>query len=231
VTYDARKTGSESLFGDRTRMPTATLEEYLETIYKLALEGPVKPTQIAESIGVSGPTVTATLKRLEGHGLVTRHGTQVILTESGTARSLEIIRKHRIAERFLVDVLGLDWEAAHADACLLEHAMSSRVLEALERYLDNPQECPHGHPIPTAAGIAEETPGRSLSDAKAGESFKVLRVAEDESVLGYLGNRGLRPGAALHVVERDSIGGLLTLEIEGEPLVLALDVAKHVIVG
>ena len=96
-------------------MPTPTLEEYLETIYKIAGDGVAKPSRIAEAMGVSGPTVTATLKRLGAQGFVTREGTDVRLTALGVERSVEIVRKHRIAERFLVDVLGLDWEAAHEE--------------------------------------------------------------------------------------------------------------------
>lgn len=212
-------------------MPTATLEEYLETIYKLSQEGVVRPSQLAEALGVSGPTVTATLKRLEARGLITRPSKQVELTAVGMVQSLDIVRKHRIAERFLVDVLGLDWEAAHEDACRLEHAMSTRVLEALEQYLDNPDVCPHGHPIPTAQGTIAQTPGRELTDIAAGESVAVLRVAEEEAVLGYLGDHGLRPGARVTVTLRDDLGGLLGLDVDGTSLVLSLDMARHITVA
>lgn len=211
-------------------MPTPTLEEYLETIYKLAHDGVVRPTQIAESIGVSGPTVTATLKRLESRGLVTRSGTEVVLTDEGRVRSVEIVRKHRIAERFLVDVLGLDWQAAHEDACLLEHALSGRVLEALERFLDNPQVCPHGHPIPAADGTVSEAVGTVLSELPAGRSGIVLRVAEDENLLDYLGSLGLHPGALVTVVEAAPFDGPLTVETDAGVKPVAKDVAKHVIV-
>ncbi len=212
-------------------MPSTTLEEYLETIYKLAVEGIVRPTQIAEAMGVSGPTVTATLKRLEAHGLVTRDGTTVVLTEEGLARSVEIVRKHRIAERFLVDVLGLDWEAAHEDACLLEHALSPRVLEALEAYLGDPTVCPHGHPIPSADGSVATTVGESLDRIEPGFSATVLRVAEDEALLGYLGEVGLKPGARVHVVALEPFEGPLTVEIGGSTRALARDVAHFVTVG
>jgi DtxR family transcriptional regulator, Mn-dependent transcriptional regulator len=228
-------TNPERAFGPGLRpvrmfMTTPTLEEYLEAIYKLSGEGVVRPTQIAESIGVSGPTVTATLKRLEARGLITRTGTQVVLTDEGIRQSLDIVRKHRVAESFLVDVLGLDWEAAHEDACRLEHAMSTRVLEALERFLDNPSVCPHGHPIPTAEGHVDETPGQLLSDAPEGEKLRVLRVAESEDVLGYLGDRGLRPGAGVRITGHDEVGGLVTLEVEGSPVVISTDIAKRVTV-
>jgi DtxR family Mn-dependent transcriptional regulator len=108
--------------------------------------------------------------------------------------------------------------------------MSGRVLAALERYLDNPDVCPHGHPIPTAAGIVDAADGRSLADAQAGESLTVLRVAEKENVLGYLGERGLRPGATFSVSDRDAVGQLLTLDIDGRREVLSFDIARHVTV-
>lgn len=211
-------------------MPTPTLEEYLETIYKLSLEGPVRPTQIAESIGVSGPTVTATLKRLASRGLVTRDGTDVVLTAEGVERSVEIVRKHRIAERFLVDILGFDWQEAHEDACLLEHALSERVLVALERYLDNPEVCPHGHPIPSTEGIVQLAAGVPLSTLRAGEGSVVLRVAEDEDLLGYLAELGLMPGEDVLVVDAQPFDGPLTIETKAGRKPLALDVARHVTV-
>ncbi len=212
-------------------MPTTTLEEYLETIYKLSGAGVVRPTQIADFMGVSGPTVTATLKRLESHGLISRDGTGVVLTAEGEARSVEVVRKHRIAERFLVDVLGLDWEAAHEDACLLEHAMSPRVLEALERYLGDPTVCPHGHPIPAADGSVSVAIGESLDSVEPGFSARVLRVAEDEEVLGYLGTIGLKPGAVVRVAAAEPFDGPLTVEVAGATRALGRDVARFVTVG
>ena len=212
-------------------MPTATLEEYLEAIYKLAQHGPVRPTQVADSVGVSGPTVTATLRRLEGHGLVVRDGTKVVLTEEGVKRSLDIVRRHRIAETFLVDTLGLDWNAAHEEACILEHALSPRVLMALESFLENPAVCPHGHPIPAADGSFIDVSGVPLCDVVAGASATVLAVAEDdEKILGYLGDLGLRPGARATVVEVAPFQGPLTVEIDGIRTAIAREVARLVTV-
>jgi DtxR family transcriptional regulator, Mn-dependent transcriptional regulator len=212
-------------------LPTATLEEYLETIYKLSLQGVVRPTQIAEAMGVSGPTVTATLGRLATQGLVTRSGTDVVLTEDGLARSLDIVRRHRIAETFLVDVLGLEWEVAHEEACAWEHALSPRVLEALERYLDNPEVCPHGHPIPSADGSVAAVGGVALSEVGAGSSAVVLRVAEEnEGVLGYVGSLGLRPGARVSVTDVAPFGGPLTVDVAGRRTAIARDVARLVTV-
>jgi DtxR family Mn-dependent transcriptional regulator len=211
-------------------MPTPTLEEYLETIYKLSQDGRARPTQIAEAVGVSGPTVTATLKRLEGHGLVSREGTGVLLTDTGMSRAVDIVRRHRIAERFLVDALGLDWEAAHEDACLLEHALSPRVLEALETFLGGPSVCPHGHPIPSADGSVADFGGVGLDTADPGSVMTVLRVAEDEELLGYLGEIGMRPGERVEVLSIEPFGGPLTIRIGGDTRALAREVARFVTV-
>ena len=212
-------------------MPTATLEEYLEAIYKLAQHGPVRPTQVAESVGVSGPTVTATLRRLEAHGLVVRDGTKVVLTDEGMKRSLDIVRRHRIAETFLVATLGLDWNAAHEEACLLEHALSPRVLGALETFLENPSVCPHGHPIPAADGSFVDVGGMPLCDVTTGCSARVLAVAEDdEKILCYLGDLGLRPGAETRVVDVAPFQGPLTVEINGIRTAIAREIASLVTV-
>jgi DtxR family Mn-dependent transcriptional regulator len=175
--------------------------------------------------------VTATLRRLAAHGLVTREGTKVVLTDEGLHRSLDIVRRHRVAETFLVDTLGLDWEAAHEEACMLEHALSPRVLFALEEFLHNPSVCPHGHPIPAADGSIVEQVGRPLCDVSAGSSALILSVAEDDQgILGYLGELGLRPGAEATVVEAAPFQGPLTIEVEGVRTAIAREVARLVTV-
>lgn len=212
-------------------MPTAALEEYLEAIYKISEAGPVRPTQIAEAVGVSGPTVTATLKRLEAQGFVGRMGTEVVLTDEGVRRALDIVRRHRVAETFLVDALGLDWDVAHEEACVLEHALTPRVLEALEAFLDNPASCPHGHPIPGADGSVRTVEGFPLSDVTVGCSAMVVRVDErDEAVLGYLGQLGLRPGVLAKVVEAAPFAGPLTVEVDGGRTAIAREIARLVTV-
>lgn len=213
-------------------MPTPTLEEYLETIYKLSGKGAVRPTQIADSVGVSGPTITATLRRLEAQGYTTRQGNVVSLTEKGLANALDIVRRHRISERFLVDVLGLDLDEAHEDACLLEHALSPRVLGALEEYLDSPKVCPHGHPIPTSDGTVAVVVGRPLSGLGAGERADVLQIAEDDdAVLTYLTDLGLSPGRSVSVLEVAPFGGPLLIRIGDTTSAVARDMAALVLVA
>jgi DtxR family Mn-dependent transcriptional regulator len=210
-------------------VPTATLEEYLEAIYKLGQHGPVRPTQVADAVGVSGPTVTATLHRLEAQGFVVRDGTRVVLTDDGTQRSLDIVRRHRLAETFLVGTLGLDWNAAHEDACILEHALTPRVLCALESFLDNPSVCPHGHPIPAADGSFVDVMGVPLCDIATGFSATVLSVEEDdEKILSYLGELGLRPGARTTVIETAPFQGPLTIEVGGTRTAIAREIAQLV---
>lgn len=211
-------------------MPTATLEEYLESIYKLSSHGTVRPTQLAESMGVSGPTVTATLRRLETQGFVTREGHGIQLTAEGTSRALDIVRRHRLAERFLVDALGLKWEDAHEDACLLEHALSPRVLTALEAFLENPAVCPHGHPIPAADGSFRTVTGVLLADTVAGCTARVLRVSEDDELLGYIGELGLKPGTEVEVVEVAPFDGPLTVTISGATTAISREVGRRVTV-
>lgn len=211
-------------------MPTATLEEYLESIYKLSERGLVRPTQLAESMGVSGPTVTATLHRLEAHGFVTRTGRSVELTDDGRARALDIVRRHRLAERFLVDALGMKWDEAHEDACLLEHALSPRVLAALETFLENPDVCPHGHPIPGPDGSVRTVTGVLLSNAEPGCTVRVLRVSEDDELLGYIGELGLKPGAVVEVIEAAPFDGPLTVTISGATTAISREVGRRVTV-
>lgn len=213
-------------------MPSETLEEYLETIYKLGEKGTVRPTPIADALGVSGPTVTATLKRLERRGFVTRPAGDIVLTSEGEALAIDIIRRHRVAERFLFDVLGLSWEEAHEDACLLEHALSPRVLEALEEYLDNPEVCPHGHPIPSSEGEIAHIEGVPLCEVEHGQTCRIIQVPEDdEAVLTYLGSLGMYPGTPVSVREVAPFNGPLLIEVNGTSYALGREVAELILVS
>jgi DtxR family Mn-dependent transcriptional regulator len=212
-------------------MPSSTLQEYLEAIYKLAQAGEVRPTQVAEALSVSGPTVTATLRRLEAAEMVTRPEGGVALTDLGRREAIAVIRRHRIAERFLVDKLGLPWESVHEEACLLEHAMSPRVLAALEKFLDNPAVCPHGHPIPSIDGAVPEPAGVPLGTLPEGTLGKVVRVSEeDDKVLSYLSELRLVPGSPIRVVEVAPFGGPLLVDAAGSKHPLSREVAALVFV-
>jgi DtxR family Mn-dependent transcriptional regulator len=194
-------------------MPTPTLEEYVEAIYKLAEAGPVRPSAVASAMGVSAPTVTATLRRLASNGLVTRESGAVVLTADGIRLALSILRRHRLAERLLVDVLGLPWEDVHEEACMLEHAMSPRVQDALEAFLDEPDVCPHGHPIPSSDLSMEPTTGTPLSQAKSSESVRVVSIDErDDAAVNDAARLGLLPGTRLTVSKEGDAEGAVVVE-------------------
>ncbi len=212
-------------------MASSTIEEYLETIYKLTEEGPVRPARIAEAVGVSAPTVTATLKRLANAGYVTRPRGAVALTDRGRSAALEVIRRHRLAERFLVDVLGLPWDEVHEEACRLEHALSERVQAALEAYLENPAVCPHGHPIPSADGEVAADSGMPLSELDVGAEATIARITdEDGSLLAYLGSLGLYPGTHVRLLEVAPFRGPVMVEVGTARYAIGRDVAAAIIV-
>jgi len=213
-------------------MPSATLEEYLETIYKLSSAGPVRPVQLAEALGVSAPTVSATLGRLGDHGFIERPEGAVALTLSGRQVALDIVRRHRLAERFLVDALGLSWDEVHEEACQLEHALSPRVQEALERFLENPSACPHGHPIPSAAGEIAALGGLPLCESGVGDEVEIIRIEDEgEDLLSYLASLGMFPGTSVRVCDVAPFKGPLLVEVGDSRYALGREVAGKIVVA
>lgn len=213
-------------------MPSATLEEYLEAIYKVAERGPVRPSSLAEVMNVSAPTVTGALARLQSAGLVERPDGAIELTLAGRRAALDIIRRHRLAERFLVDVLGLPWDEVHDEACQLEHALSPRVQLALETFMENPAVCPHGHPIPSADGAIAETEGSPLSDSASGAEVEITRI-DDESgeLLSYLSSLGMFPGTKVRVCDVAPFKGPLLVEVGDSRYAVGRDIAEKIVVG
>lgn len=213
-------------------MPTATLEEYIEAIYRLGDGAPVRPGQIADAMGVSAPTVTATLGRLAGSGFVKREKGAVLLTDSGLTEALSIVRRHRLAERFLVDTLGLPWDEVHDEACLLEHALSPRVQEALEAFLDNPEYCPHGHPIPGAdLGAITPDDGAALDLLSAGSVATILRVTDsDVETVAALASADLGLGTRIEVVHQSRDGSPVLVRSGDREVSLDSRAAAHVVV-
>jgi DtxR family Mn-dependent transcriptional regulator len=210
-------------------MPSATIEEYLEIICKLGELGEVRPTQLAEELGVSGPTVTATLHRLEKAGLIERPNGGVELTEEGRAQAVSIIRRHRLAEVFLHDVLQLPWDVVHDEACRWEHALSPKVADALESFLEDPERCPHGHVIPRAGGTLTASEGIPLASATAGRRYRVADVDErGGEFLAYLGGLGLYPGTELEVLDVAPFEGPITLRIGDEQRAIGRDAASRI---
>lgn len=212
-------------------MPSNKIEEYLEAIYRLSADGPVRPVRIAEALGVSGPTVTATLRRLHRDGYVSRPQGRVELTDEGRRVALDVIRRHRLAERFLADVLGLAWEDVHEEACMLEHALSPKVLNALESFLDNPATCPHGHPIPDVHGEVQQPSGIPLAEVGPGTEVVVVRVEEDEAtLLDHLASLGLYPETQVTVRDVSAFDGALLIESSSTRFALSREAASRIVV-
>lgn len=185
---------------------TPTVEEYLESIHNLTIdEGkPAIGARLAQRMGVSPVTVFDTVKRLKDNGFVVvdEKSKEITLTERGTEIALSLARRHRLAERWLVDVLGLDWEDAHEEACRLEHAISPRLERALTTHLGNPQTCPHGNPIPGSGAVVDPAT-HPLDTAEPGSEVIVMRIGEEAEhepgLLKYLQEYNLKPGVKLHV--------------------------------
>ena len=176
------------------------VEEYLETMLGLAEEGvPVIQARIAERLGRSAPSVSEMLDRLIDDGYVTREGRRLYLTESGRALAEKVVRKHRLAERLLVDVIGLEWHKVHREAGRWEHVISDDVEARLVELLGDPATCPHGNPIPGSHTEAPAVETRPLAEVDVGERVRLLRVSEEVELnlgsLTLLDESGFIPGA------------------------------------
>jgi DtxR family Mn-dependent transcriptional regulator len=197
---------------------TPITEEYLEAIYMLADEGQtVISARLSKMLHVSPPTVTATLRRLLRDGLV-RFGPrkEVLLTPKGKETSEQLIRRHRLVERWLTDVLGMGWAPSDAEAHRLEHALSPQVEALLNKHLGYPTTCPHGNPIPGNPRPDDQL-WRPLSVCDTGSQVEIKRVAEPAEnavdVLYFVEARGLVPGARIEVIDRQANEGPLTVRV------------------
>jgi DtxR family Mn-dependent transcriptional regulator len=191
-------------------------EEYCECIFELAEDDvDVIQARIAERLQVSRPAVSEMIKKLEAEGLIVTDG-GIELTVDGRALAQRVVRRHRLAERFLTDVLKLSWAEAHHEAGKWEHIMSSHVEEAMNTLLGEPTTCPHGNPIPGSDYVDELT--APLSQLPVGERFTVRRIPEElefaPGLLEFLEQSSLRPGCS-GVVTAASPDGTLTIEIDG----------------
>ncbi|MFF9146812.1 iron dependent repressor, metal binding and dimerization domain protein [Streptomyces sp. NPDC055051] len=221
-----------------------TTEMYLRTILELEEEGVVPMrARIAERLDQSGPTVSQTVARMERDGLVAvasdRH---LELTDEGRKLATRVMRKHRLAECLLVDVIGLEWEQVHAEACRWEHVMSEAVERRVLELLRHPTESPYGNPIPGLEELGEKAEAESflddsmvsLADLDASEAKTVVvrRIGEpiqtDAQLMYTLRRAGVQPGSVVSVSE--SAGGVL-VGSSGEAAELDAEVAAHVFVA
>ena len=199
-------------------MPTRAAEDCLKTIYGLANSGePATTGSLAHRLGVSSPSVSAMIKRLESEQFLERpKGCGLRLTAQGERAALRVVRRHRLLETFLVRVLDMAWDEVHAEAELLEHALSDRLEERIDALLGHPTRDPHGDPIPPRHGRHVEEWGEPLDGVPTGVHFRVERVSDrDSDSLRYLGALGLVPGAVIEVQEQAPFGGPRWVQIDG----------------
>ncbi|XVX19609.1 iron dependent repressor, metal binding and dimerization domain protein [Actinomycetota bacterium] len=218
-----------------------TTEMYLRTIFELEEEGiPALRARIAERLGHSGPTVSQTIARMERDGLVSLAGDRHLeLSEEGRILATRVMRKHRLAERLLVDVIGLDWEYVHDEACRWEHVISERVERRLVELLPEHRVSPYGNPIPGLEELGVESADSSLMGLGTlaafatddGARVRIERIGEPVQVepdsLALLTETGLRPGAEV-TVRRDGSRVVASVEGGGPGASLPDEVAMHV---
>jgi len=191
-------------------------EEYCECIFELDEDDvAVIQARIADRLQVSRPAVSEMIRRLEAEGLITTEGA-IRLTKSGEALAQLVVRRHRLAERFLTDMLGLSWADAHHEAGKWEHVMSDAVEQAIDRVLGSPTTCPHGNPIPGSLYL--EPVLVPLSDIAVGKSFTINRIPEEleftPGLLDFLEESSILPGRS-GLLTSASPDGTMTIEIEG----------------
>lgn len=206
-------------------------EEYCETIFELAEDDlEVIQARIAERLEVSRPAVSEMIKRMEKEGLVTSDAEGISLTADGRDLASSVVRRHRLAERFLTDVLGLTWTEAHHEAGKWEHVISPSVEDALNRLLGSPTTCPHGNPIPGSSYREPDT--RHLADVAVGESFTVNRIPEElefaDGLLQFLEDSSLMPGEMGRVRSADE--ETITVEIAGRRVDVGSFAADRILV-
>ncbi len=218
----------------RARALTAPAEDYLKAIYEIErADGTASTNNIATRLAIAPASVSGMIRRLADHGLLKHeryHG--VRLTNAGRTAALRTLRRHRILECYLAEVLGYDWDRVHEEAERLEHAASDELIDRMASALGEPTVDPHGAPIPTRDGAVDETRHLSLAEVAAGVAVKVLRMAdEDGALLRYLADLGVVPGARLTVEARAPFDGPISVRVGKAVHALGLPAATRVFVA
>jgi DtxR family Mn-dependent transcriptional regulator len=210
---------------------SAAIEDYAKAIYALQERGEgcaVTTNALAERLGVTPASASAMVKKLDGMGLVTHvryRGVQ--LTAKGTAIALEVLRHHRLLELYLSESLGVPWDRVHDEAEVLEHVLSEELEELIAAKLGDPTHDPHGDPIPTRDGLMPDEPTVSLQALATGDAGRFVRISDsDPEMLRYLAARGIAPGDAFEVIDKQPFDGPVFARFVGEVHVLGGSLAR-----
>lgn len=210
---------------------SAAMQEYLAEAYRIAYYQEnnryISTSALAEVLNVSAPAVTRMVQRLKEAGYLEHEPYRgICLTPAGEREALTSIRRHRLVERFLVDVMGLGWHEVHDSADELGEVVSELVVNRMEEMTGNPRRCPHGEPIPTRDGVMPRVRDYPLNEAPVGVELVVSRVStHDSDKLRYLESLGLLPGRRFRVEERGPFNGPLQLRMEQEIRVIGHELA------
>ncbi len=189
---------------------------------------------ISESLKVTPGTATSMVKNLEKEGWLTYKSRKgVKLTASGRKLGMNILRRHRLLETFLVETLGLDWSEIHDEAEELEHAISEKVLERLDEFLGKPRHDPHGHPIPTKGGIIQRHKNRSLLECKEGMTVTIDSIDDQEkNFLKFARSKHLVPGSKITILSREEVANAMELKIgRRNPFSIGFQAAQKILVS
>lgn len=216
-------------------MTSTSREDYLKQVFVLQQEhrDAVPMGALAAAMGVAPASATGMVKSLEDTGLLAYEPyVGVSLTAEGERVALDVIRRHRLVEAFLVETLGLDWSEVHEEAEALEHAISEKLLERIDRYLGGPSVDPHGDPIPAANGRVSRTKRKSLAEYEPGRRLRVVRVTDqDAKFLQFIGRIGLRPGSEVTIQSNDPQAEVVSVIAgRGSPVTLATAAACKLLV-
>ncbi|MDG2053686.1 MAG: metal-dependent transcriptional regulator [Phycisphaerales bacterium] len=217
-------------------MPSATVEDYLKQIYLESSDELLPMGHLAHALKVTPGTATAMVKRLAAAELVAYEPySGVKLTQAGQQTALDVLRRHRLIESFLVEILKLDWAEVHEEAERLEHAVSPRLLTAIDALLGHPTVDPHGDPIPGDGGEISRQSHQRLADCIVGDQYRIARIADQRpEFLQFLANHKLRPGNLVTILDSDSTSEAMTLKTDADgdeaKVTLALTVASRVLV-
>lgn len=212
---------------------TRQAEDYLKVIYEIERDGDAAgTTAIAARLGIASASASGMIRRLAGQGLVVVERYRgAKLTSRGRRVALQMIRRHRILESYLVTRLGFGWDGVHDEAERLEHAASAGLIEAMAAALGHPAVDPHGAPIPRPDGTVDETRLRSVDDLAVGTVAKVARMSDrDPALLRYFAELGIRPGVTVRVVDRAPFEGPLTIAVGRARHIVGTAVARRVYV-
>ena len=210
---------------------SSVTEEYLECIYRLQQrDGVAKTNALCTCLNVVPGTITNTIRKLKKEGFVIHQSYKgAKLSESGRKIALNVLRKHRLSERLLTDILHVGWDEVHEAACKLEHGLTHKVVEKLDTVLGHPETCPHGNPIPTKTGFLPEWNLVMLSKLNLKENGVIVRIEEEEpEVLSYLETLGLKPGARVEITAKAPFGDHFTIRRDAKKHVLGRYVASKI---